>query len=42
MMYGVVNTNCEATIRLVVGNENAQRQMIEAVVEGGTVIIEAL
>ncbi|NEO76931.1 clan AA aspartic protease [Moorena sp. SIO4G3] len=35
MMYGVVNTNCEATIRLVVGNENSQRQVIDAVIDTG-------
>ena len=35
MMYGVVNTNCEATIRLVVGNENAQRRVIDAVIDTG-------
>jgi len=35
MMYGMVNTNCEATIRLVVGNGNSQRLAIEAVIDTG-------
>lgn len=35
MIYGVVNSNCEATIRLVVGNQNAQRQVIDAVIDTG-------
>ncbi len=34
-MYGMVNTNCEATIRLVVGNGNSQRLAIEAVIDTG-------
>lgn len=35
MMYGVVNTSCEATIRLVIGNENGQRRVIDAVIDTG-------
>ena len=35
MMQGVVNSNCEATIRLVVGNEGGQRQSIDAVIDTG-------
>jgi hypothetical protein len=35
MMHGVVNTNCEATISLVIGNENRQTQLIEAVIDTG-------
>ena len=35
MMHGIVNQNREATIRLVVGNANIQRQMIDAVIDTG-------
>ena len=35
MMQGIVDQNCEATIRLVVGNANSQRQMIDAVIDTG-------
>lgn len=35
MMQGVVNPNCEATIRFVIGNENAQRRVIDAVIDTG-------
>ncbi len=35
MMQGIVNQNCEATIRLVVGNTDSQRQMIDAVIDTG-------
>lgn len=35
MMQGIVNQNCEATIRLVVGNADSQRQMIDAVIDTG-------
>ena len=35
MMQGVVNRNCEAMIRLVIGNENAQRQVIDALIDTG-------
>jgi len=35
MMHGIVNQNGEATIRLVVGNGNGQRQMIDAVIDTG-------
>jgi len=34
-MQGVVNTSCEATISLVVGNENRQTRLIEAVIDTG-------
>ena len=35
MMLGIVNQNCEATMRLVVGNATTQRQMIDAVIDTG-------
>jgi clan AA aspartic protease len=35
MMLGIVNASCEATIRIVIGNENAQRQAIDAVIDTG-------
>ncbi len=35
MMQGVVNRNREAMIRLVIGNENSQRQVIDAVIDTG-------
>jgi clan AA aspartic protease len=35
MMLGIVNANCEATIRIVIGNENAQRRVIDAVIDTG-------
>ena len=35
MMQGVVNPNCEATIPLVVSNENHQTQLIDAVIDTG-------
>ena len=35
MMQGVVNRRCEATLPLVVGNENGQRQVIDAVIDTG-------
>lgn len=41
MMQGFVNQNCEAMIRVAVGDGNSPKQMIEAV-EGGIVTIEAL
>jgi len=34
-MQGRVDQNCEATIRLVVGNLNSQRQVIDAVIDTG-------
>lgn len=34
-MLGIVNANCEATIRIVIGNENAQRRVIDAVIDTG-------
>lgn len=35
MMYGVVNSSCEATISLVISNSNRQTQLIEAVIDTG-------
>lgn len=35
MMHGIVDQNCEAKIRLVVGNANSQRQVIDAVIDTG-------
>ncbi|MGB8702075.1 MAG: clan AA aspartic protease [Thermosynechococcaceae cyanobacterium] len=35
MMQGIVDQNCEPTIRLVVGNVDSQRQMIDAVIDTG-------
>jgi len=35
MMQGVVNQRCEATLALVVGNANGQRQVIDAVIDTG-------
>lgn len=35
MMQGIVDQNCEATIRLVVGNADAGRQVIDAVIDTG-------
>jgi predicted aspartyl protease len=35
MMQGLVDQNCEATIRLVVGNPDSQRQVIDAVIDTG-------
>jgi clan AA aspartic protease len=35
MMQGRVDQNCKATIRLVVGNLNSQRQVIDAVIDTG-------
>mgnify|MGYP003335269053 CR=1 FL=1 len=35
MMQGIVDQNCEATIQLVVGNVDSQRQMIDAVIDTG-------
>ena len=34
-MQGVVNRRCEATLPLVVGNANGQRQVIDAVIDTG-------
>lgn len=34
-MQGIVDQNCEVTIRLVVGNADSQRQMIDAVIDTG-------
>lgn len=34
-MQGIVDQNCEATIRLVVGDTGSQRQMIDAVIDTG-------
>jgi clan AA aspartic protease len=35
MMQGIVDQNCEATIRLVVGNADSQRQMVDVVIDTG-------
>jgi clan AA aspartic protease len=35
MMQGIVDQNCEAIIRLVVGNADSPRQMIDAVIDTG-------
>jgi clan AA aspartic protease len=35
MMQGFVDQNCEAMLRLVVGNINSQRQVIDAVIDTG-------
>jgi predicted aspartyl protease len=35
MIYGVVNTNYEATILLVIGNENRQTRVINTVIDTG-------
>lgn len=35
MMHGIVDQNREATIRLVVGNTDTQRQVIDAVIDTG-------
>jgi clan AA aspartic protease len=35
MMQGIVDRNCEATIRLVVGNTDSQRQVIDAIIDTG-------
>ena len=35
MIQGIVDHNCEATIRLVIGNAESQRQVIDAVIDTG-------
>jgi clan AA aspartic protease len=35
MLQGIVDQNCEATIRLVVGDENSKRQVIDALIDTG-------
>jgi clan AA aspartic protease len=35
MMHGIVDQNCEAMIRLVVGNEDSQRQVVDALIDTG-------
>ena len=35
MIYGVVNLRREATLPLVVGNSNEQRQVIDTVIDTG-------
>ncbi|MEL6490853.1 MAG: clan AA aspartic protease [Cyanobacteria bacterium J06621_3] len=35
MMQGIVDRNCEAKIRLAVGNADGQRQMIDALIDTG-------
>jgi clan AA aspartic protease len=34
-MLGIVNPHCEATLSIVVGNANKQRQLIDAVIDTG-------
>jgi clan AA aspartic protease len=35
MMHGIVDSNCEAMLRLVVGNTNSQRQLVDALIDTG-------
>ena len=35
MINGVVNKNCEPIISLVIGNENLQTRLIDAVIDTG-------
>jgi predicted aspartyl protease len=35
MMHGIVDQNCEAMIRLVVGNQDSQRQVVDALIDTG-------
>jgi clan AA aspartic protease len=42
MMHGIVDSNCEATLRLVVGNTNSQRQVIDAIVDTGFTVFLTL
>jgi clan AA aspartic protease len=35
MMQGIVDQNCEAIIRLAIGNADSQRQMVDAVIDTG-------
>jgi clan AA aspartic protease len=35
MINGIVDRNCEATIRLVISNESKQTQLIDAVIDTG-------
>jgi clan AA aspartic protease len=35
MMQGIVDQNCEVTVRLVVSSADSQRQMIDAVIDTG-------
>jgi clan AA aspartic protease len=35
MMQGIVDRNCEAIIRLAIGNAGSQRQMVDAVIDTG-------
>lgn len=35
MIQGVVNPRCEATLPLVVGNKNGQRQVVDTVIDTG-------
>jgi clan AA aspartic protease len=35
MMHGVVNQSCEATVPLVISNENRQTRLIDAVIDTG-------
>lgn len=35
MIHGIVDRNCEATTRLVVGNADIRRQVVDAVIDTG-------
>lgn len=35
MMQGVVNTNCEAVLPLIISNQNRQTRLIDAVIDTG-------
>ncbi|MBD1855112.1 clan AA aspartic protease [Leptolyngbya boryana FACHB-1624] len=35
MIHGVVDQNCEATVRLVVGNADTERQVVDAIIDTG-------
>jgi clan AA aspartic protease len=35
MMQGIVDQNCEAIIRLAIGNADSQRKMVDAVIDTG-------
>ncbi|WP_415354783.1 clan AA aspartic protease [Leptolyngbya sp. FACHB-1624] len=35
LIHGVVDQNCEATVRLVVGNADTERQVVDAIIDTG-------
>lgn len=35
MIHGIIDRNREATVRLVVGNANTQRQVVDAIIDTG-------